>query len=392
VLHRHTLGKLPPKPHTTFYEDGKLLMEQCLTREGFDGPFSILYFRHPPTDETAVEQVSLPGFCPVAPIGEQQLQRRHLRTQDLRLEGDWLAARRTLLMNDDIHMGISKPTAPAKDFFTNGDGDELFFVTEGCGRVESVYGWLPFKQHDYVLIPHGTPYRLHMTGDTGTLLVFEGRPELSIPRNFRNAAGQLTMSAPYTHRDFRAPGELLAYDKRLHGGPPYRLVVKMNDRLTVRLFEHFPHEVAGWDGFVYPVAFNIHDYQPKTGQIHLPPTAHTTFAGRGFVICSFVPRVVDYHARAIPCPYGHASVDCDEVLYYVEGDFSSRRGVGPESISLHPMGIPHGPHPGRYEASVGTKRTEELAVMCDTLKPLRLTAEAESIEDKDYHQSWVTGS
>jgi len=391
MLQRHTLGSIPPKPHTTHYVDGKLMMEQCMTREGFDGPFSILYFKVPPTDECATEPASIAGYCPVEAVKEQPVHRRHVRTQDLKGGGDFLHARRTLLINDDIHIGVAKVTEAARDFFSNGDGDECFFAYDCSGKVESIYGWLPFRKYDYVIVPHGTPYRIHLEGNTGTLLYFEGRPELGIPRNFRNAYGQLTMFAPYSHRDFRMPQELLEFDRGLHGDPPYRLVVKRGDQMTVHLFDHFPHEVVGWDGFVYPMAFNILDYQPKTGQIHLPPTSHITFAGKGFVVCSFVPRMVDYHEKSIPCPYGHASVDCDEILYYVEGNFTSRKGIESQSISLHPMGIPHGPHPGTYEKSVGTKRTDELAVMCDTFKPLRLTTVADGIEDKDYHLTWAKG-
>lgn len=390
MLHRHTLGRVPPKPHTAFYDDGKLLMEQMITREGFHGPFSILYYRTPPTDEFEVERLDLKGFCPVEPVQEQPLHRRHLRTGDLPAGGDYLTGRRTLLTSRNLHLGIAKPDAPARRFFSNGDGDELYFVTDGSGYVESVYGVLPFRRHDYILIPKSTPYRLHLAGNRGTLLIFEGRPRLGIPSDYRNAWGQLSDYAPYSHRDFRAPTELLRYEERERIELPFELVTKMEDRLTVHRYRHFPLDVVGWDGVLYPVAFNIHDYQPKTGLVHLPPTIHTTFSGEGFVICSFVPRKVDYHERAIPCPYAHASADMDEVLYYVDGDFTSRRGVGPESISLHPQGVTHGPHPGTYERSIGTQHTNELAVMCDTYEPLRLTRVAAELEDKDYHRSWVT--
>ncbi len=394
MIHRLQLGKVPPKPHTTFYDDGKLLMEQCVTRLGFDGPFSILYYRVPPTDETAVEPMSLPGFCPVAAVKEQPLHRRHVRTQDLKHEGDFLTGRKTVLINSDVHVGICKPNQPARDFFTNGDGDECWFAFEGGGVLESLYGKLPFRHRDYVIIPRGTPYRLHAEGGAGTFLVFEGRGHIDIPKQWRNSRGQITMDAPYTHRDFRVPTELIRFDAASHGKPPYRHVVKKSDTLTVHLFNHWPWELVGWDGFNYPVAFNIHDYQPKTSTIHLPPTIHLTFAGNDFVICSFVPRKVDYFdrdgAKAIPCPYGHASVDCDEILYYVDGNFTSRKGIEQQSISLHPAGVPHGPHPGTYEKSVGHDRTGELAVMCDTFKPLALTTVAAAIEDKHYHLTWVT--
>jgi len=239
------------------------------------------------------------------------------------------------------------------------------------------------------LIPKSTPYRLRLAGDRGTLLFFEGRPRLGIPSDYRNRWGQLTDYAPYSHRDFRLPQELLAVEPEQRSGP-FELVVKASDELTVHRYKHFPLDVVGWDGVLYPVAFSIHDYQPKTGLVHLPPTIHTTFSGEGFVVCSFVPRKVDYHEKAIPCPYAHSSVDMDEVLYYVAGDFTSRKGIRPESISLHPQGVTHGPHPGTYEKSIGTERTNELAVMCDTHEPLRLTTVAAGLEDKDYHTSWVT--
>jgi len=390
MIHRHTLGRIPPKPHTAFYdEDGKLLMEQMVTRDGFEGPFSILYFRTPPTDEFEVKPLELPGFCPISPTESQPLHRRHIRTQDIKPAGDYLTGRRTLLMNADLQIGICKPQEAARRFFSNGDGDELWFVKQGRGHVESVYGLLPFQTHDYILIPRSTPYRLHLDDGAGTLLVFEGRPKLGIPGDYRNRYGQLTDFAPYTHRDFGVPTELIGLDPARHGKPPYEIVAKMRDELTVHLYDHFPFDVVGWDGVLYPVTFNIHNYQPKTGLLHLPPTIHTTFAGPGFVVCSFVPRLVDYHEKAIPCPYGHASVDMDEILYYVEGNFTSRKGIESESISLHPQGVPHGPHPGTYEKSIGTKRTGELAVMCDTYKPLRLTKVADEIEDKGYHTSWV---
>jgi len=312
-----------------------------------------------------------------------------VRSQDLVPGGNFLTSRKTLLVCDTVHVGICKPNEPADRFFSNGDGDELYFVTEGSGYVESLYGILPFRKHDYVLIPKSTAYRIHLDGDKGTLLVFEGRPWLGIPSDYRNSYGQLTDFAPYTHRDFRVPTQLLDPSDGTHGKPPYSIVTKMRDVLTVHRYMHFPLDVVGWDGVLYPVAFSIHDYQPKTGLVHLPPTIHTTFAGRGFVVCSFVPRNVDYHEKAIPCPYAHSSADMDEILYYVEGNFTSRKGIEHQSISLHPQGVTHGPHPGTYEASIGTKRTNELAVMCDAYSPFRLTTAADEVEDKHYHMSWV---
>jgi homogentisate 1,2-dioxygenase len=393
MIHYHRLGNVPPKHHVTHYEDGKLLMEQSMTRVGFDASYSTLYYRIPPTDECKVGTMELPGFCPVQPIADQALHRRHFKTQDAKHGGDFLTGRKTLLMNDDVRVSICKPNKRGEHWFSNAEGDECWFAYEGGGVVETVYGPLPFKKHDYVIIPKCTPYRLHPEGDKGTFLAFESPSYIDVPKQFRNESGQVTMDAPYCHRDFRYPTELLKFDKDAHGPGPYPLVVKFDNRLSVHEYKHFPWDLAGWDGFSYPVAFNIHDYQPRTGAIHLPPTAHINFAGRGFIICSFVPRKVDYYQsgehRAIPCPYGHASVDCDEILYYVDGNFTSRKGIDHESISFHPMGVPHGPHPGKYEASIGTDRTSELAVMCDTFKPLKLTDAAVDLEEKDYNFTWV---
>ncbi|MGD8450227.1 MAG: homogentisate 1,2-dioxygenase [Phycisphaerae bacterium] len=389
MIHRLSLGRIPAKPHTAMYEDGRLLREQMITRQGFEGPFTMLYYRNSPTAETAVERLELPGFCPHELLGEQPLRRRHIRTQNLAPAGDFLSGRRTLCVSEGVDVGVCKPCQPTRRFFSNGDGDECYFVTEGAGRVESLYGVLPFRTHDYLLIPKGTPYRLVFDNDRATLLVFEGRPWLGVPGAYRNSWGQLSDFAPYSHRDFRVPTELLVADPDRHGGPPYELVVKCGGELTLRRYAHFPFEVVGWDGVLYPVAFSIHDYEPKTGLVHLPPTIHTTFAGERFVICSFVPRLVDYHEKAIPCPYDHASLDMDEILYYVQGNFTSRKGIDAESISLHPLGVTHGAHPGMYEKSIGTKRTDELAVMCDAYTPFRMTTVAAGVEDARYHESWI---
>ena len=387
------LGKIPPKPHVTFYEDGKLLMEQCHTREGFEGGYSILYFKTPPTDENAVERLKIPGFCPFEPLAEQPLYRRHIKSQAVRAGGDFLDARRVLMFNADVHISMCRPTEKSARFFVNGDGEDLYFVYKGTGRFETQFGVLAFRERDYVLIPRGTPYRIHWDGPNPEFLVFEGRGFIDIPKEFRNRAGQITDYAPFCNRDFRAPETLLTYSPATHGVAPFKLVVKREDELTVHLHKHFPVEVVGWDGSVYPIAFNIHDYTPRTGAVHLPPTTHITFAGNAFVVCSFVPRKVDYYdangMKAIPCPYGHASVHMDEILFYVDGNFTSRKGIESGSISLHPAGIPHGPHPGTYEKSVGHERTSELAVMCDTYKQLKLTTVAYEAEDKDYHLTWV---
>ena len=386
MIHRMTLGLIPDKPHTQLYENGKLLMEQMITREGFEGPFSALYYRQPPTDEVAVEQLQLPGYCPVELVEDQPLRRRHLQSQQLQPAGDWLTGRRTLLVSDAMDLGVCKPAEPGQRFFANADGDEMLFVTEGSGRLESLYGVLPFRRRDYLIIPKSTPYRVVFDEHPATMLVLEARPGLGIPSEWRNRWGQLSDFAPYSHRDFRVPQQLL---EAADFEAPHEMVVKRSGGVTLHRYQHFPFDVAGWDGIIYPVAFNIADYQPKTGLVHLPPTIHVTFASPKFVVCSFVPRKVDYHPEAVPCPYAHANVDMDEILYYVEGNFTSRKGIEEESISLHPAGITHGPHPGTYEKSIGTTRTDEIAVMIDCYPPFRLTTAAAGIDDPEYHLSWV---
>lgn len=400
MIHRHTLGLIPAKPHTTLYSSsGKLLMEYCATRQGFDGIFSILYYENSPTDEFKAEQLKLPAFCPPRIAKDQSLKRRALGTDKISAAGNYYSGRKTLFCSDNLQVAVCKPCEESTNFFSNGDGDELYFVYEGEGVLESPYGLLPFKKHDYLLIPKATPYRITCSGvreessasktAKPVFLIFEGRPFMGIPKEYRNSAGQISMYAPYSHRDFKVPESLLLYDVETHGTGPFQHITKWNDSLSIHYYKEFPFAALGWDGLLYPVAFNIHDFQPKTGLVHLPPTIHTTFAGQGFVVCSFVPRIVDYHPNAIPCPYAHGNNDMDELIYYVAGNFSSRKGVGEQAVTLHPRGISHGPHPGRYKGSIGTKKTEELAVMCDTYGSLLLTETAISLENPEYHKSWV---
>jgi homogentisate 1,2-dioxygenase len=388
MIDRWTQGAIPDKPHTVFRdpENGALLYEECFTREGFDGPYSILYHRRPPTDEIACEP-SERGFQldPLDSALPSALKRRLFDTRLTAPGGAMIDARMALLFNDDVVVSVARPSDSDDVFFSNGDGDDLFFIEEGSGWIQSPFGSLPVRKHDYVVIPRGCPYRFLFDGAQNSLLGVECRRGFHVPKQFRNEAGQLKMDAAYTHRDFVRPS-LEASAQRSEA--PREILVKKNDRWTRRVLPASPLDVVGWDGFVYPVAFPIAKFQPKTGLIHLPPTIHITFATGGAVICSFVPRVTDTHENAIPCPYPHSSVDCDEVIFYVDGNFTSRRGVGPGAISFHPAGVPHGPHPGAYEASIGSKSTRELAVMIDTFGPLRMTKPAVEIEKSDYHDSW----
>jgi homogentisate 1,2-dioxygenase len=299
--------------------------------------------------------------------------------------GPAVDARVPLLFNEDVVVSVLHPSEADPVYFINADGDDLYFVFEGSGVVRSVLGDLRFEQNDYVCVPRGVLHRL--LPDAGVpqyWLSIECRGGVGLLSKARNEAGQLRMDAPYSHRDFRRPVLSAPRDEGIR-----EMVVKRADRFDGFRYDHAPLDVVGWDGTVYPWAFPILNFQPRAGLVHLPPDWHGTFETRNGLICSFVPRVVDFHPEAIPCPYPHASVDCDEILFYVRGNFTSRRGVGPGSISHHPPGIPHGPHPGAYEASIGTTRTDELAVMMDTLVPLRATDAALTIEDPGYQQSFV---
>lgn len=396
MLDYHRLGLLPAKHHIALRrdepgEDGSpIYYEHCVTRGGFDGGYSILYRDHNPGRELDWSEAPLDdSFRPEDPAG-QRLHRHHYRCPEAPGHGTLWESLRVLLGNDDVRLGVSEPTVRDGGLFQNGDGDLLLFIHEGSGFVDSETGHLPFREHDYVWIPKGIVHRVHFEGEA-RVLVMECRHGLQVPANFRNPWGQLKMDAPYSHRDFRRPERLSRPDPADWTDDHVGVLNKRGDCYTQRRLPHHPFDVVGFDGTVYPVAFNVHDYQPKTGLVHLPPPIHTTFLCQkgSFVVCSFVPRKVDYHEDAVPCPYPHSSVDCDEILWYVEGDFASRKGVGPGSISHHPAGIAHAPQPGRYEGSMGMERTDELAVMVDTFAPLKPTRHALECEDKDYHKSWV---
>jgi len=385
MIHRISRGVIPDKPHTVFEVDGKLTFEHCITRRGFDGTYSILWHREPPHWVETEEALGLhPGWAELDWQGP--LRRCHFLTHDMPEGGTAFLGRRLLMGNADVGVWLSRPTEPEPTLTANADGDELTFVHSGSGTVQSPLGVVPFKDHDYVYVPQGLPHRWLVDGPAH-LVMAEARNPLRVPSQFRSDEGQLNMFAPYTHHDFTEPH--WPDDGPASLSAPRRLLVQSRGRVTAFEMSHDPFDVVGWDGQLWPFAFSIHDYQPKTGQIHLPPTVHITFAGAGFVVCSFVPRLVDFHDRAIPCPYAHSSPDCDEILFYVEGNFTSRKGIGPGSISLHPRGLPHGPHPGTYEASIGATRTDELAVMIDTFKPLIPTRHAAAIEDDSYNRSWV---
>lgn len=387
MLDRMAAGELPRKPHTALRgPEGELRYEQCLTRAGFDGPFSMLYMQSRPQAWKAVGDPSpAPPTAAAADGDDRPLQRRHYRTQRLAAGGEWVEAQTPLLQSADILLSIVKPTRSDAAYFMNADADELWFVRQGSGTLRSPFGDLAFEPNDYVCVPKGVLRRVIVDSPLDALSI-ECRGGLSVPAQFRNPVGQLRMDAPYSHRDFRRPVFHGPRDEGIR-----EIVVQRQGRKQRYLASHTPLDAVGWDGTVYPWAFPILAFQPRVSSVHLPPTWHGTFAAHGALICSFVPRPLDFHPDAIPCPYPHASVDIDEVLFYVHGNFGSRTGVEPGSITLHPRGVAHGPQPGRYEQSIGAKHTDELAVMLDCALPLSPCAGARAIEDPAYDDSFGGG-
>lgn len=378
----HKLGQIPAKRHTQFRkENGELYYEEVMGTRGFSGIQSILYHHHPPTKVSEVRPGQKLSFHQ-----EEQpvLKHRHFKTKGMSGGDDPITGRRYLLVNEDVQIGVCLPTEKMNYFYRNGLKDELLFVHEGSGVLESIFGRLPFKPGDYIVIPIGTTYRIVLEGEGHRFLVVESNSRIESPKRYRNEYGQLLEHSPFCERDIRVPMEL---DTKIESGS-FEVRLNMNNQLTSYLFEHHPFDVVGWDGYLYPWIFSIHDFEPITGRIHQPPPVHQTFSGHNFVVCSFVPRLFDYHPEAIPAPYAHSNVNSDEVLYYVAGNFMSRKGIEEGSLTLHPSGIPHGPHPGTMEASIGKKETHELAVMIDTFRPLRATELALSYEDAGYMNSW----
>lgn len=393
MLERRILGEVPAKPHTLFTPQRSTSpgYEYVVTRDGFSGGFSLLYQSEAPTGITSIKPTlsSSDRILGVfeGPSADGPLARRHVQGW-LAPKGSHLLDSRTALFQTSqrsSRMSVIRGNLDSDYAFSNGDADELYFIYDGSGELWSSYGVLAVKKHDYILIPRGTVYRFDGLRDADVFLI-EGDPQIEIPPDFRNPHGQLKLEAPYTHRDFRSPHRLLTMQEQKSF---QRQVVLRNNAFTEHIYEGQPCSVVGWDGSVYPMAFNINDYLPKTGKIHLPPNMHLTFRSSRFVVCSFVPRMVDYGEGAIPCPYPHANVHCDEVIYYVSGNFTSRKGVMPRSLSYHPIGLPHGPQPGNYFASVGHKKTDELAVMVDLWDPLCMSRAAKGAEDEAYRLSWV---
>jgi homogentisate 1,2-dioxygenase len=384
MLDRIVQGAVPRKHHIVFRDaEGALLHEEAYTRAGFDGPYTLAYHRNRPHAVRAAEVRH--GWKTAAAAKPRPLQKRHYRTQDLSAPaGPAVDARVALLFNADVTVGLVTPNAEDPVYFSNGDGDELFFVFEGGGLLRTPLGDLRFEKDDYLFVPRGLLHRFVPDAGPQRWLELESTSGVHLPSQWRNDTGQLRMDAPFCHRDFRRVELKAPMDEGIR-----ELVVKRGNTFHGFRYEASPLDVVGWDGSLYPFVFPILNFQPRAGQVHLPPTWHGTFATRGALVCSFVPRVIDFHPEAIPCPYPHASVDVDEILFYVRGEFTSRRGVGPGSISHHPAGTMHGPHPGAYEGSIGHRTTNELAVMLDCYLPLQPTEFALGVEDAGYQDSFL---
>jgi len=380
----HKLGQIPHKRHTQFRKpDGSLYSEQLFSTEGFSNDYSLLYHVHPPTQIIKSEQ---PVNAQPTIAEEKMLKHRSFEGFNLKPEKDWLQSRKAVLVNNDCHISLAAPQENMKDyFFKNADADEVLFIHEGKGTLRTMYGDLSFEYGDYLVVPRGTIYKIEFDGSNNRLFVVESFSPIRFPKKYLSKYGQLLEHSPYCERDIRPPMNLQTFAEQ----GDFLIKTKKKGMLYDIHYRNHPFDVVGWDGCCYPYAFSIHDFEPITGRVHQPPPVHLTFEGNNFVICSFCPRLFDYHPQAIPAPYNHSNIDSDEVLYYVDGDFMSRKNVTRGMITLHPAGIPHGPHPGAVEKSIGAKETKELAVMVDTFHPLSLTKEAVDIENPNYVMSWA---
>ncbi len=380
----HKLGKIPPKRHTQFRQpNGELYNEQLFGTIGFDGMSSLLYHINRPT---MVKEIL--GQTDVSPkiAVEKNLTSRKLIGFDVEPTDDFLESRKTMMLNNDVHVGLAAPRKSMTNYFyKNADADEMLFIHKGEGKLKTLFGSIEFEYGDYLIIPRGMIYQIEFNSTENRILYAESFHPIYTPKRYRNWFGQLLEHSPYCERDYKLPQNLETHDET----GEFLIKVKKQQVIHDMVYASHPFDVVGWDGYNYPYGFSIHNFEPITGRVHQPPPVHQTFETSAFVICSFCPRLYDYHPKAIPAPYNHSNIDSDEMLYYVDGDFMSRTNIGPGHISLHPAGIPHGPHPGTYEGSIGKKETAELAVMIDTFKPLMLTEDAMKIDDGKYYKSWI---
>lgn len=379
----HRLGDVPAKRHSIFRKaGGGLYYEELMGNKGFVGPSSLLYHLHRPTQVLRIQDRE---YLKWEAEPATTLRHRHFRTSGLKPGPSAITNRIPLLFNSDVAMSIACPRHEDTFFYRNAQGDEVVFVSEGEGLLESPLGELLFRPGDYIVVPRGIVHHYKLTKGPHRFLIIESAGYVRTPKRYRNEHGQLTENAPYSERDIRRPENLQTHDE----AGEFHVIVKKENRMTEIVLDHHPFDVIGWDGYYYPWIFNIHDFEPRVGRFHLPPPIHQTFEGDGFVICSFCPRPYDFDPNSVPAPYSHSNVMSDEVLFYANAEFMSRRGIEYGSVTLHPDGIPHGPQPGRTEASIGQKETAELAVMLDTFRPLHVAQDALAVEDKDYYQSWL---
>ena len=378
------LGNIPHKRHTTFKkEDGSLHYEQLFGTVGFDGMSTLMYHKHRPT--MVKEYLGSKDVSPKIAVEKNFLSRR-LIGFNVKPTDDYLESREPMMCNSDLIVALAAPKKSMKEYFyKNTDADEVIFIHKGSGVLRTFLGNIEFKYGDYLVIPRGMIYQMEFNDENNRHFVVESFSPIYTPKRYRNWFGQLLEHSPFCERDFRTPENLETHDEM----GDFVIKIKKEGVIHDYVYASHPFDVEGWDGYNYPYAFSIHDFEPITGRIHQPPPVHQTFEAAGFVICSFVPRLYDYHPESIPAPYNHSNIDSDEVLYYVDGDFMSRNDIDQGQITLHQAGVPHGPHPGAYERSVGKTETEELAVMVDTFKPLKLTENAIKLDDGKYYKSWV---
>jgi len=379
------VGKVPPKRHTTFYkEDGKsLYREELFSTKGFSGIYSNKYHIYMPPQVETIKEISQDNSNDWK---NAPLQYYHFLTDNKKTKGDFIYARNEFLKNEHCIVSTVHVSEDNNIFYRNSHKHELVFVHHGSGEMLSEYGRLPLEEWDYIVIPKGTTYQLRFKDYKNVkLFIIESDTPFEIPSHFRNEFGQLKEDAPYYERDFKVPQFMEPYDKK----EKFKLILKVSGRVFEYALPHHPFDVVGWDGYLYPYTFNIKDYAPKVGKLHLPPPIHLLFVTEHFVVCNFVPRLFDFHPDSIPAPYYHSNVDSDEMIYYVHGDFMSRKGIQEGSITLHPMGIPHGPQPGKTEASIGKKETNEYAIMVDNFSSIHVTKNVKETMVEEYSQSWL---
>lgn len=380
----YKLGKVPAKRHVVFRSpEGNLYQEELFGTLGFSGMSSLIYHINPPTIVTA--PVKSYSVAPKIAI-EKNMKALSFKGFSLAPEKDYLESRKTLFVNSSLHIGLAAPQSFSSDYFyKNADADEMLFIHQGSGILKTMYGKIPFKYGDYLIIPRGTTYQIDFDGADNRLLYIESFSPILTPGRYRNNFGQFLEHSPFCERDFRGPEDLETHNEK----GEFKIKIKKQGMMWEYIYGTHPFDVVGWDGFNYPYAFSIFDFEPITGRIHMPPPIHQTFEAAGFVVCSFVPRLYDYHPDAVPAPYHHSNVDSDEILYYVDGDFMSRNNIEKGQLTLHPGGIPHGPHPGAIERSIGKKETQELAVMIDPFAPMSITEDAIKVQVEDYYKSWI---